>query len=302
MIAWIAENYRFTAELLVEGLLIGMLYALIALGFVLVYKASDAINFAQGELVMFAGYVVVAAMESLKVNLFVAILIGLVAMVVFGLVVERGMLRPLVGRPVVAVIMATIGLAFILRGVAPTAFGASTHQMKLPIPNMPWHVGGILVMPIYVVAALASLALLGIFTYFFLKSRIGIAMRAVADDQQTSLAMGIDVRHYFAIAWMMAGAVAVVGGVFWGNLLGVDSMLALVGFKVFPVVILGGLDSIPGAVVGGLIVGAVESLAAGFLDPAVGGGTKDFAPYVLMILVLMFKPYGFFGQEIIERV
>jgi len=127
-------------------------------------------------------------------------------------------------------------------------------------------------------------------------------MRAVADDQQTSLAMGIDVRHYFAIAWMMAGAVATVGGVFWGSLLGVDSMLALVGLKVFPVVILGGLDSIPGAVLGGLIVGVVESLAAGFIDPAVGGGTKDFAPYVLMILVLMFKPYGFFGQEIIERV
>lgn len=302
MSQWFAENGSFAMELLVEGILIGMLYALIALGFVLVYKASDAINFAQGELVMFGGYVVVACMESLKVNIYVAVLIGLVGMAVFGLVVERGMLRPLVGRPVVAVIMATIGLAYILRGVAPTAWGVSTHQLKLPIPDMPWQIAGIQVIPVYVVAALVSLILLGIFTYFFLKSRVGIAMRAVADDQQTALAMGIDVRHYFALAWMMAGAVATIGGVFWGSLLGVDSMLSLVGLKVFPVVILGGLDSIPGAVVGGLIVGVVESLAAGFIDPLVGGGTKDFAPYVLMILVLMFKPYGFFGQEIIERV
>ena len=198
--------------------------------------------------------------------------------------------------------MATIGLAYILRGIAPIAFGASTHQLKMPVRDMPWEIGGVLVMPIYVIAALVALLLLAVFTVFFLKSRIGIAMRAVADDQSTSLAMGIDVRHYFAIAWALAGGVAVVGGCIWGDLLGVDSMLALVGLKVFPVVILGGLDSIPGAIIGGLIIGAVESLAAGFLDPAVGGGTKDFAPYVLMILVLMFKPYGFFGQEIVERV
>jgi branched-chain amino acid transport system permease protein len=302
MIEWFAENFHFAAELLIEGLLIGMLYALIALGFVLIYKASDAINFAQGELVMFAGYIVVASLELLHVGLFLSIIIGLAGMVVFGLVVERGMLRPLIGRPVVSMIMATIGLSYVLRGFAPMVWGSPTHEMKLPIRDMPWEIGGILVMPIYVVACLVSLILLGIFVYFFIKSRVGIAMRAVADDQFTSLAMGIDVRHYFAIAWVMAGVVAVVGGVIWGSLLGVDNMLALVGLKVFPVVILGGLDSIPGVIIGGLIVGGVESLAAGFLDPAVGGGTKDFAPYVLMILVLMFKPYGLFGQEIIERV
>ena len=302
MVEWFSENIHFMTELLVEGLMIGMLYALIALGFVLIYKASDAINFAQGELVMFAGYIVVASIELLKVNLFIAILIGLAGMVVFGLVVERGMLRPLIGRPAVSMIMATIGLAYVLRGLAPMMWGASTHALQLPIRDMPWEIGGILIMPIYLVACLLSLILLGTFAYFFLKSRSGIAMRAVADDQQTAMAMGIDVRHYFAVAWVMAGAVAVVGGIIWGNLLGVDSMLALVGLKVFPVVILGGLDSVPGAIIGGLIVGAVESLAAGYLDPIVGGGTKDFAPYVLMILVLMVKPYGLFGQEIIERV
>jgi len=302
MVEWFSENIHFILELLVEGLLIGMLYALIALGFVLIYKASDAINFAQGELVMFAGYIVVACIESFKVNLFLAILVGLASMVVFGLVVERGMLRPLIGRPVVSIIMATIGLAYVLRGLAPMLWGSPTHEMKLPIRDMPWEIGGILVMPIYVVACVISLMLLGAFAYFFLKSRSGIAMRAVADDQQTALAMGIDVRHFFAVAWVMAGAVAVIGGLVWGNLLGVDTMLALVGLKVFPVVILGGLDSVPGVVVGGLIVGAVESLAAGYLDPIVGGGTKDFAPYVLMILVLMVRPHGLFGQEIIERV
>jgi branched-chain amino acid transport system permease protein len=302
MVEWFSENIHFMTELLVEGLMIGMLYALIALGFVLIYKASDAINFAQGELVMFAGYIVVASIELLKVNLFIAILIGLAGMVIFGLVVERGMLRPLIGRPAVSMIMATIGLAYVLRGLAPMMWGASTHALQLPIRDMPWEIGGILIMPIYLVACLLSLILLGTFAYFFLKSRSGIAMRAVADDQQTAMAMGIDVRHYFAVAWVMAGAVAVVGGIIWGNLLGVDSMLALVGLKVFPVVILGGLDSVPGAIIGGLIVGAVESLAAGYLDPIVGGGTKDFAPYVLMILVLMVKPYGLFGQEIIERV
>ena len=302
IVEWFGENIHFIMELLVEGLLIGMLYALIALGFVLIYKASDAINFAQGELVMFAGYIVVASIELLKVNLLVAILIGFAGMMAFGLIVERGMLRPLIGRPIVSVIMATIGLAYVLRGLAPMLWGSSTHEMKLPIRDMPWEIGGILVMPIYVVACAVSLIFLGAFAYFFTKSRNGIAMRAVADDQQTALAMGIDVRHFFALAWVMAGVVAVVGGLVWGSLLGVDTMVALVGLKVFPVVILGGLDSIPGVVVGGLIVGAVESLAAGYLDPIVGGGTKDFAPYVLMILVLMFRPYGLFGQEIVERV
>ena len=297
-----SENLHFMMELLVEGLLIGMLYALIALGFVLIYKASDAINFAQGEMVMFAGYIVVASIELLKVNLLVAILVGFAGMMALGLIVEKGMLRPLIGRPIVSVIMATIGLAYVLRGLAPMLWGSSTHELKLPIRDMPWEIGGILVMPIYVVACGVSLILLGAFAYFFIKSRKGIAMRAVADDQQTALAMGIDVRHFFAVAWVMAGVVAVVGGLVWGSLLGVDTMVALVGLKVFPVVILGGLDSIPGVVVGGLIVGAVESLAAGYLDPLVGGGTKDFAPYVLMILVLMIKPYGLFGQEIVERV
>jgi branched-chain amino acid transport system permease protein len=147
-----------------------------------------------------------------------------------------------------------------------------------------------------------SLVFLAGFGYFFLKSRRGIAMRAVADNQQVAMAMGINVERYFGLAWAMAGIVSALGGILWGNLLGVDVNLSLVGFKVFPVVILGGLDSIPGAIIGGLIVGIVENAAAGYLDPYVGGGTKDFAPYVLMILALMIRPYGIFGKQIIERV
>jgi branched-chain amino acid transport system permease protein len=156
--------------------------------------------------------------------------------------------------------------------------------------------------PIQVVGVVVALAFLGLFTWFFLKSRMGVAMRAVADNQQVAMAMGINVERYFAIAWAMAGIVSALGGVIWGSMLGVDTQLALVGLKVFPVVILGGLDSVAGAIVGGLIVGVVESIAAGYLDPFVGGGTKDFAPYVLMIIMLMFKPYGIFGQHRIERV
>jgi branched-chain amino acid transport system permease protein len=156
--------------------------------------------------------------------------------------------------------------------------------------------------PIQLVGAAVSLVFLAGFSWFFFKSRKGVAMRAVADDQQVAMAMGINVERYFALAWAMAGVVSALGGIVWGNLLGVDVHLSLVGLKVFPVVILGGLDSIPGAVVGGLIVGVVENVAAGYVDPLVGGGTKDFAPYVLMIIALMFRPYGIFGKRIIERV
>jgi branched-chain amino acid transport system permease protein len=232
----------------------------------------------------------------------VAVLAGLVAMVLFGFGLERSMLRPLIGRPIIAIVMATIGLAAILRGLGPLLWGAETKPLALPIPDEPFVWGPLFVPPIQLLGALVSLAFLAIFGWFFLKSRKGIAMRAVADNQQVAMAMGINVERYFALAWAMTGVVSALGGIVWGNLLGVDVHLALVGFKVFPVVILGGLDSIPGAILGGLIVGIVENVAAGYIDPSVGGGTKDFAPYVLMILALMVRPYGMFGKRIIERV
>jgi branched-chain amino acid transport system permease protein len=289
-------------ELLLNGLMVGALYSLIALGFVLIYKASDVINFAQGELVMFAGYIVAASLQLYGLPLLLAILLGLGGMILLGYLVETIVLQHLVGRPVVAIIMATIGLASFLQGLAPFFWGIETKNIPLPISDEPLFLGDILLNRIEVIAGGLSLVLFGVVGWLFTKSRTGIALRAIADDQQVSLAMGIDVKHYFAVAWGIAGIVALVGAIIWGNAIGVDVQLALVGLKVFPVVILGGLDSILGAVVGGLIVGAVESMAAGFIDPYVGGGTKDFTPYVLMILVLMIRPYGLFGKEDIERV
>ena len=297
-----SDELGFFLLLMSNGILIGLMYALIALGFVLVYKATDAVNFAQGEFVMIAGILVAAALDIWKAPLWVSIALGLGTMIAFGFALERLMLRKLIGRPVIAVVMATIGLAAILRGIGPTTFGAGSRPLPLPIPDEPIVLGPLFIPPIQLVGGLVSLMFLAGFGWFFVKSRKGIAMRAVADNQQVAMAMGINVERYFGLAWAMTGMVSALGGIIWGNIIGVDVNLALVGFKVFPVVILGGLDSIPGAIVGGLIVGIVENIAAGYVDPYVGGGTKDFAPYVLMIVALMVRPYGIFGKKIIERI
>jgi branched-chain amino acid transport system permease protein len=269
---------------------------------VLVYKATDAINFAQGEFVMLAGLIVTVTLGFEGMPLLAAVVIVLAVMIAFGFGLERIVLRPLLGRPVVAVIMATIGLAAMLRGLGPVIFGSETRALSLPIGDEPITLGPASLPPIQVLGAVVAIVFFLGFSWFFKKSRMGVAMRAVADNQQVAQAMGINVERYFAYAWAMAGVVSALGGIVWGSMLGVDVQLALVGLKVFPVVILGGLDSVGGALVGGLIIGIVESLAAGYLDPYVGGGTKDFAPYVLMILVLMIRPYGIFGRRQIERV
>jgi len=295
-------DLQFTLVLVTNGLMIGLMYALIALGFVLVYKATDAINFAQGEFVMFAAFIAAAGAYVADLPFWACALLAVLCMAAFGFGLERVVLRPLIGRPVVAVIMATIGVAALLRGFATLVFGAGTRAIVMPVSDDPIFLGPVMLPPVQLVSAGVSLAFLAGFTWFFLRTRMGVAMRAVADSQQVAMAMGINVPRYFALAWAMAGMVSALGGVVWGAMLGVDNQLALVGLKVFPVVILGGLDSIAGAVVGGLIVGIVENFAAGYFDPIVGGGTKDFAPYVLMILVLMIRPEGMFGRRRIERV
>ena len=297
-----SEDFGFFVLLMSNGILIGLMYSLIALGFVLVYKATDAINFAQGEFVMIAGFIAAGGLMVWGAPLWLAVTLALGVMVAFGFVLERVMLRKLIGRPVIAVVMATIGLAAILRGFGPFVIFSGTKPLPLPIRDEPFMLGPLFLPPIQLLGAGVSLAFLAGFGWFFLKSRKGIAMRAVADNQQVAMAMGIDVERYFGVAWAMTGMVSALGGILWGNLLGVDVNLALVGFKVFPVVILGGLDSIPGAIIGGLLVGLVENVAAGYVDPYVGGGTKDFAPYVLMIMALMVRPYGIFGKKIIERI
>lgn len=290
----------FTLVLIANGLLVGMMYALIALGFVLVYKATEAFNFAQGEFVMTGGFVAAAAAGVM--GFWLATLLAVVALVGFCFALERVVLRRLLGRPIIAVIMATIGVASLLRGVVVLAFGAGTRALAMPVPDNPLFVGPIMLPPIDLVGAVVSLIFFGVFTWLFLRTRMGLAMRAVADNQQVASAMGIDVRRYFALAWAMTGVVSALGGVIWGALLGVDNQLAVVGLKVFPVVILGGFESVAGAIVGGLIVGVVESLSAGYIDPLVGGGTKDFMPYVLMIAVLMVRPHGIFGKARVQRV
>ena len=296
------DELPFFLELLVAGLLAGMMYALVALGFVLIYKASQAINFAQGEFVMFGGFLVAVSMRAYGLSLLASIALGLGVMIGLGLLLEWVVLRPLLGRPVIAIIMATIGLASILRGLLLLLWGPLTVNIPLPITEAPVEVFGLLVKLIAVVGALISILFLAGFSLVFLRSRIGIALRAVADNQTVAQGMGIDVRRYFALTWVTAGVVATIGGILWGNMIGADVHTALIGLKVFPVVILGGLTSIPGAIVGGLIIGAIENVAAGYIDPLVGGGTKDFVPYIIMIFALMLRPYGFFGERTIERV
>ncbi len=291
----------FTLLLISSGLMIGLMYALIALGFVLVYKATDAINFAQGEFVMLAAIIAAAALGA-ALPFWLAAALALVGMIAFCFGLERVVLRKLLGRPDRLGDHGDhrAGLADPRRRDAGVRRRRARHH--LPVSDDPLFLGPVMLPPVQLVGAGVSLVFLAGFSWFFLKTRMGVAMRAVADNQTVSMGMGINVQRYFALAWALTGVVSALGGVIWGAMLGVDNQLPLVGLKVFPVVILGGLDSIIGAVVGGLIVGVVEALAAGYLDPLVGGGTKDFAPYVLMILMLMFRPYGLFGRRRIERV
>ncbi len=237
------EELQFAFSLAISGLSIGMMYSLIALGFVLVYKATDAINFAQGEFVMLAGYagalVLAGSLGQGPLAVALAVIAAIAVMIGFSFGLERIVLRPLLGRPVVAVIMATIGLAAILRGLPPVTIGAQTRTLPLPIPDTPIDFGLFTLPAIQILGVVVSLLCISVFTWFFMKSRMGVAMRAVADNQQVAMAMGINVERYFAIAWAMAGIVSALGGIIWGSMLGVDTQLALVGLKVFPVVILG---------------------------------------------------------------
>jgi branched-chain amino acid transport system permease protein len=293
---------EFFFDLMTNGLLVGLMYALVAVGFVLIYKATSIINFAQGDLVMFAGYAAAVMLGLRGLPLWLMVLILCMGMIALGFVLERGILRPMIGQPLVSVIMVTIGLSFVLQGLVAIIWGAGTRKLELPVRLAPYVIGPVFISPINVVAGVIALVFLIAFGLFFTRSRFGIAMRAVADDQQAAMVVGIRVSRVFALSWAIAGLAAAAGGIIWGNMLGASSLLSLVGLKVFPVVILGGLDSIGGAIVGGLILGAVESVTAGYLDPYVGGGTKDFIPYMLMILVLFIRPYGIWGHETIERV
>ena len=295
------DELHFAVALVVDGILVGLMYSLIAIGFVLIYKVTGAINFAQGEFVMLAG-ITAAALAAAGIGFWAAFALTIVLMVASSLILERVVLRPLQGRPVIAIVMATIGVAAVIRGLAPLVFGIGTRAIPIPFSDKPLMLGFVVIPRVQLAGAVASIACVIGLTWLFTRSRAGIAMRAVADSQTVALAMGIHVSRYFALAWALAGIVSAVGGVLWAILLGADNQLAVIGMKVFPVVILGGLDSIAGAVVAGIAVGVLENLTAGYLDQYVGGGTKDLVPYLVMIVVLMFRPYGVFGKKRVERI
>jgi branched-chain amino acid transport system permease protein len=285
-------------QLTINGLADGAILALAALGFVLIYKASGVINFAQGFFLAVGAYVLWTGIVELGLHWTLAVLMAIGVAVLLGVSVERLVLRPLVGQPTIAVIMVTIGLAQILAALIQLIWGTEPRTFPDFIPSGSVEVLGARVSEDRLWAlGLTALALLG-FGLFFTRSRHGIAMRAVADDQQAAMVMGISVRRTFALAWALAGVSAVVGGMLVANLTGVSQNVAGFGLLVFPVVILGGLDSIPGAVVGGAIIGLLTEYTGGY----VGGGLQTVIPYIALVLVLLVKPYGLFGQVRIERV
>jgi branched-chain amino acid transport system permease protein len=295
------DEARFLFALLVDGTLVGLMYSLIAVGFVLIYKTTGAINFAQGELVMLAG-MAAAAGAAAGMGFWAVLGITIAILVAVSIALEHVVLRPMVGRPVITLVMATIGIAAVLRGLGPLVFGIGTRPVPVPFNDAPWVLGPFMIPPVQLAGALCCLGLVAGLTIFFARSRAGLAFRAIADSQPVAQAMGIDVPRYFAYAWGLAGLVSALGGVFWGMLLGADNQLSVIGLKVFPVVILGGLDSIAGSVVAGIAVGIVENLTAGYLDSYAGGGTKDLIPFLMVIAVLMFRPFGLFGTKVVERI
>jgi branched-chain amino acid transport system permease protein len=282
-----------------------VMYSLVALGFVLIYKASGVFNFAQGAMVFFAALTFVGFLE-MGLNFWVAFVLTLGAMVVLGLLTERIVLRPLVNQPQISLFMATIGLAFVIEGIAQLLWGSQPHGLDIGIQDEPlgWisDATGMNVSKFDLAAAGIAAALVTTLAQFFSRTRIGRALRAVADDHQAALAVGIPLQQIWAIVWTVAGFVALVAGLLWGARNGVQFSLTFLALKALPVLILGGFESIPGAVIGGLIIGASEKLAEVYIGPHVGGGIEGWFPYVLALLFLLVRPEGLFGEKHIDRV
>jgi branched-chain amino acid transport system permease protein len=294
----------FFLQLVANGVVVGGIYAMVALGFVLIYKSSRVINFAQGEFLMVGAYVSLALMTTARVPPLPAFVLTLGFSIVLALLVERLVLRPLIGEPVIAVIMVTLGLASVLRAVIQLCYGTDTRPFPELFSARPFLIAGIPVARGYLWGFCLSFVLLGLFLLFFKFTTAGVAMRATASDQVAALSMGVSVKRMFAMAWGIAAVVSAVGGIILGSIRGgIDMGLGGIGFKVIPVALLGGLDSVPGAIVGGLLIGVLENLSGGYLDPIFGGGVKEVAPFVVLVLILMVRPYGLFGTvEELERV
>jgi len=296
-------------QLLLTGVAVGCIYALAALGFVLVYKSSRVINFAHGELIAIGAFAVFGLTVWAGLSIWLSLPLALVLAFFLGRGVERLFLRPMIGEPVISVIMVTIGLASLLSGLVYfTPFGTLTARYPNFLPQTPIRIelgsGTLILRWEQALAVLFTLVFIALLTWFFKRSTLGIAMRAVADDQLASLSVGVSVERVFGLAWAAAAMSATAAGFVVGGLYGLEfSGLTGVGLRVFPAVILGGLDSITGAVVGGILIGITEQLASGYLDPYVpGGGTGEVVPFIVLILILLVKPYGLFGTREIERV
>ena len=297
---------QFFFEVLIGGLLAGVMYSLVALGFVLIYKASGVFNFAQGAMVFFAALTMVGFTE-LGAPFWLAIALSLGAMVILAFLTERVVLRPLVNQPQIILFMATIGLTFFVEGVAQLSWGAQVRALDLGIADEPieWISlrTGMSISKFDLVASGIAAVLVAILAVFFNKTRVGRALRAVADDHQAALAVGISLQRIWVIVWIVAGFVALVTGMLWGARNGVQFALTFLALKALPVLILGGFESIAGAIVGGLIVGASEKLAEVYLAKYVGGGgIESWFPYVLALLFLLVRPEGLFGEKHIDRV
>ncbi len=285
-------------QLTISGFSNGMVYALVALGFVVIYKASDVINFAQGELLLFGAYLTFAFIAQFGLAWPLGILLTLLVAIVIGVLIERLVLRPLIGEPIISMIMVTIGLSSVLKGIVNAIWSPVPREFPEFIPNADVHIGTAVIGADRLMAIGIAATMLVLFTFFFRYNKEGIAMRAIADDQQAALSMGISVKRVFAIAWAIAAVTAAVGGIIIANIVGVSGDISLLGLRVFPVVILGGLDSIPGAIIGGAFIGLLEAYTGGYI----GHGLDLVIPFIVLMLVLMVRPYGLFGREIIERV
>jgi branched-chain amino acid transport system permease protein len=295
----------FFIEVLVSGLLAGVMYALVALGFVLIYKASGVFNFAQGAMVFFAALTFVSLLRY-GWNFWLALGATLVIMVLLGIATERVVLRPLVNQPPITLFMATIGLTFVLEGLSQAIWGSQPHGLELGIPDLPiawmseqWNIN---ISQFDLFAAFVAGLLVAVLAVFFQKTRFGRALRAVADDHQAALAVGIPLQHIWGLVWAVAGFVALVAGLMWGVRNGVQFALTFVALKALPVLLIGGFESIAGAIVGGLIIGATEKLAEVYIGPIFGGGIESWFAYVVALLFLLVRPEGLFGEKHIDRV
>jgi branched-chain amino acid transport system permease protein len=291
----------FFAEVVISGVLTGIMYSLVALGFVLIFKASGVFNFAQGVMVLFAALTLVGLMEH-GVPVWLALILTVAVMVALAFAIEWIMLRRLINQEEIILFMATIGLAFVLEGVGETVWGSNVKPLDVGIPNASFEVYGILLNEFDLFAAASGAVLVTVLAVFFHYTRIGRALRAVADDHQAALSVGIPLKTIWVIVWSVAGVVGLVAGIMWGAKSGVQFSLSLIALKALPVLILGGFTSVPGAIVGGLIIGVGEKIAEIYWGPMLGGAIENWFAYVLALVFLLFRPQGLFGEKIIERV